>query len=199
MQRVEGIKNVNPARLEQPLWAMGLPRVPEVLTPVCSDDAAIFHEGNREAPWEGRVYLDGSGWEADVPEARRCGWAVAMVDDEGGLIRGMYGPLPGLPQTVPRAEHYALKMLMESYQAGATAATDCQATQVNYMAGDKAASHKGAFASMWRMVRSRLKLHARARSGLQVVLSPGVAKARARRNAKAVDVGRISCMGLEGE
>ena len=51
-----------------------------------------------------RAYGDGSGGEyTSDPRLRRCGWGFVLQQGES-LQNGMYGTLPGVRQTVPRAE-----------------------------------------------------------------------------------------------
>eukprot|EP00959_Pyramimonas_sp_CCMP1952_P352780 7391242-Pyramimonas_sp.AAC.1 len=35
--------------------------------------------GARDAPWPSKVFGDGSCFDSDFPEARRCGWAVVAL------------------------------------------------------------------------------------------------------------------------
>ena len=56
---------------------------------------------------------DGSGGaHSNRPELRRCGWSWAAIDPVSlRYVGGEWGPLPGALQSVPRAEHFALRQL----------------------------------------------------------------------------------------
>eukprot|EP00969_Alexandrium_andersonii_P186316 8231046-Alexandrium_andersonii.AAC.1 len=57
---------------------------------------------------------DGSGGRyTSSPRKRRCGWAcVHLAPDCSDIMGSVWGPLPD-KQTVPRAELYALVMLLQ--------------------------------------------------------------------------------------
>ena len=66
--------------------------------------------------WPGGTYYpDGTGGKyTAVPEARRCGVGLARLKDQAHeeLAWGLYCALPGFVQTVPRAELYAVVLLV---------------------------------------------------------------------------------------
>ncbi len=62
------------------------------------------------------VFVDGSALWLANPDARRAGWSIVMVDDEGDLIGAIYGHLPwgeSDEQTPGHAEMYALRRAAE--------------------------------------------------------------------------------------
>ncbi len=101
------------------LWLRGI--MPKSYTHIPKDDIAqrrIFYcEGNCPPLGEwpsGVYYCDGSGGEYGAfPSARRCGVAIASLDDSHQFHFGIKYPLPGEVQTVPRAELSAMVTLVE--------------------------------------------------------------------------------------
>ena len=70
----------------------------------------------------GTFYGDASGGKfTSLKPLRRCGCGIALVDEEGNLIFGIFFNLPGLVQTVPRAELYALLFVVENLDGNAVA------------------------------------------------------------------------------
>ena len=67
-----------------------------------------FHWGATHTGWGSVVYGDGSGFDGDLPELLRCGWAVVQLDANLWPVRALFGPLPGPLQSVGRAERWAL-------------------------------------------------------------------------------------------
>ena len=62
----------------------------------------------------GEIYTHGSTLHSKIPEARRAGWAVIMVDSVGNLLSAAYGPLPfyeGPNQSIAEAEDFAIHMI----------------------------------------------------------------------------------------
>ncbi len=72
--------------------------------------------------WPSGVYYgDGSGGKyGEIPQARRCGSGLAYLNTENALDFGLYYPLPGEVQTVPRAELSILVTLVEIVEDKAT-------------------------------------------------------------------------------
>ena len=103
------------------LWHRGLP--PKKLypsIPLPSDEPEIYTIGSAAQYGSNTMYfLDGSGGEhsADT-RLRRCGWGTVTIDFSDPTCpvveSGRYGPLPGLSQSVPRAEVYAAVYAIEN-------------------------------------------------------------------------------------
>ncbi len=73
------------------------------------------------------VFVDGSALWPHNAEARRAGWSVVMIDDDGKLIGAVYGHLPcgeDQEQTAGGAEMYALRRAAELTVTPLVAYTD---------------------------------------------------------------------------
>ena len=100
--------------------------MPSIHTYVPKDDIAsrrIFYcEGDCPplGNWPSGVYYgDGSGGEHGLyPATRRCGVAIAALNEQHDFHFGIKYPLPGEVQTVPRAELSALVTLVEIAEVG---------------------------------------------------------------------------------
>eukprot|EP00959_Pyramimonas_sp_CCMP1952_P192646 4028187-Pyramimonas_sp.AAC.1 len=53
----------------------------------------------RDAPWPSKVFGDGSCFDSDFPEARRCGWAVVALTPNRLPFKAIFGGLGGPIQT----------------------------------------------------------------------------------------------------
>ena len=123
-QAVEGAADL------QCLWLRGL--LPASLVPVntpavMSDE--VWYVRDHPAGWwpAGVYYTDCSGGPHNIyPPIRRCGIGVAVLDMHHDLLQsdpqpfvwGAYAPLPGLLQTVPRGELYAMVLVVERVLEG---------------------------------------------------------------------------------
>ena len=94
---------------EHPLYSRGLlPRSWLPNPPPIRPDEVHWYRNSDEGILSGDIYTDGSQkqrwwWR----ESERAGWGVVQM--QGRRLRsGMYGPLPGPIQSVPRAELYAV-------------------------------------------------------------------------------------------
>ena len=99
-------------------WSSGLlprPKIPE-MPPLGSDSDSVTVGAEGVSPL---CFTDGSGMDPKTPSIRRCGWSYAFVTEEGRLLSGAYGPLPGDSQTTPRAELYALYKALLDFRARA--------------------------------------------------------------------------------
>ena len=180
------------AELPDPLLEYGLRPPPAFLAarPAAAENELLF-EGDQNLPWRGKFYIDGSGLEPQLPELRRCGWAVVMCDDHGNLLRAVYGPLPGCWQDVGRAELFALVMLAICVGAAmADVATDCIAVFTGWGLGPATSSQRSAMGTLWRRLQFEL---------LRVDgVSLQVRKVKAHTGAAAVKSGLISAADQAG-
>ena len=141
---------------EDPFWARGLRVEPSLTQP--KNELVCVYGGNQWAEWEGNIYLDGSGFEPTSVALRRCGWSVVRMGAGGTVIKSMHGPLPGEVQTVPRAEHFALVMLVMVAQEAPQDAilrvrTDCKAVYDAWRSGPEGStSPKKELAGFWRRI-----------------------------------------------
>ena len=98
------------------MWLRGL--VPKAAWPLPEpEDHYQWLPGSWERPrFRGTVCTDGSGgfWSANA-KLRRCGWAAVMLDSSGNPRHWKWiaAALGGSVQTVPRAEIYAVLMVVE--------------------------------------------------------------------------------------
>eukprot|EP00959_Pyramimonas_sp_CCMP1952_P458317 9476424-Pyramimonas_sp.AAC.1 len=84
--------------------------------------------GDARGTWGPVSYADGSGYDSGVPEVRRCGQSVVQLDPYSWLpIRGRFGPLPYLAQTVGRAERYAIREGLDAFPDHQCSVTDLPA------------------------------------------------------------------------
>ena len=111
---------------------------PKVPAP-CIDEPRAHHYGDQSAGCTGKVFLDGSAYCPAVPALRRAGWSIVKLTADGAVLRAAYGPLPLMPQSVPAAEHWALKMLVKLGAPPWHAITDCKYVYDSFHA-DKGAS-----------------------------------------------------------
>ena len=108
------------------LWLRGiLPaakvKVPAQYTPSDNEDPELVAACTLVWP-PGKYGTDGSaGKFSAIPELRRCGCsAVALDINSNGVtvFRGLSCPLPGEVQTVPRAELYAMFVVVRNVSHG---------------------------------------------------------------------------------
>jgi len=79
----------------------------------------------------GLIFTDGSCLYPGFPALRRCGWALAQMNEQGEIDSVCYGPCPRevCPrQTIPEAEDYAIAQLRETAMPPMTLYPDCLAT-----------------------------------------------------------------------
>ncbi len=100
------------------------------------------------------VFIDGSALWPSNAEARRAGWSVVMVDDDGNMIGAVYGHLPwaeGDEQTAGGAEMYALRRAAEMTVVPLVAYTDYKEAAEGAIKGEAAtAGPKVKHATHWR-------------------------------------------------
>ncbi len=68
----------------------------------------VLHWGAPHLPWGPVIFGDGSGFDKDVPELFKRGWAIVELDDNLWPVRALYGAFPGPLQSVGRAERWAV-------------------------------------------------------------------------------------------
>ena len=83
------------------------------------------------------MVMDLGGGNSLYPRARRCGSAVIEMDGQLQLVAGLKSNLPGDAQTVPRAEIFALILLLQHAQNSSHLIyyTDHQPLRNNYHKG----------------------------------------------------------------
>ncbi len=115
----------------------------------------VFAPGVPHERWlAGDVYTDGSATNPRHPEVRRAGWAAIQVDDQGELIKGVYGHVPAeasTEQTAGAGELYALRRAAELAAGDTVIHTDYQTIIDGVKAGEAACCHhRKPSASAWR-------------------------------------------------
>ena len=135
------------------LWLRGL--LPSDLvainTPVVTQCELTFYgQVVPHTGWEpGHFYTDCSGGPfSSFPPIRRAGFGIAVIREDDHLYRaeqwdvflwGAYGPVPGLSQTVPRGELYAILAVVERVKPGeTTVSTDSLVNVHSYHKGRQA-------------------------------------------------------------
>ena len=113
-------------------WLRGL--LPSALvpvnTPVVDQEHVQYVGSSPEGCWPpGEYYSDASGGDFSAYSAiRRCGVGIAFLDPHydgyhlewpNPLLWGAFAPLPGAAQSVPRAELYAILVIIERAAPGA--------------------------------------------------------------------------------
>ena len=141
------------------LWLRGL------LPSACLDGGPIALEtpawwvGAVPSEWpSGWYFTDGSGgaW-GSVPALRRCGWGVARLRGDS-FQWGAYGALPGLAQSVPRSELFAVLVILRRAVAGAFLhiVSDSWVTVACFLEGPggawRASANADLWAHVWRLV-----------------------------------------------
>ena len=101
----------------------------------------------------GRYYTDGSGGHLGAfPVLRRCGFSVAVVECERQLtsfVWGCFSPLPGLRQSVPRSELYAILTVLRNVADGdVEIVTDSKTCADSYSTGKEHCS-QSVNADLW--------------------------------------------------
>ena len=101
-------------------WLRGL--MPITLVPcntpmVTNDEYHVMGEHGFHWP-PGAYFTDASGGKhTAIPILRRCGIGIAFLADDLSTLRfGLFAPLPGATQTVPRGELYAILVVMRHTQ-----------------------------------------------------------------------------------
>ena len=79
-----------------------------------------------ECSFTGHAFTDGALRGRAPQAARRGGWACVLVDAEGKIIFGLYGPCPGDFPTALRAELRAVVVLLKHALPPLTTHVDCQ-------------------------------------------------------------------------
>ena len=142
----------------EPLWTRGLLPLALVLVPALGDDSDFKIVILDPEFQDGDGYVDGSGLDPTHERLRRCGWAAALMDDDGNPRRFQYGPLPGSVQTVPKAEMYALFMILSWVKFGATVWSDCKFVVDGFARGRDHPSNKLCLHSqLWRGIFDRAR------------------------------------------
>ena len=78
------------------------------------------------------------------------------MDDDGNPRRFQYGPLPGPVQIVPKAEMYALFMILSWVRTGATVWSDCKFAADGFARGrDHPSNRLCLHAQLWRGIFDR--------------------------------------------
>ena len=108
-----------------------------------------------------RWYTDGTGGQfTKDPRTRRCAWAAVAVSWSGGLLRchlAMGGALPGRVQTVPRAEAWAVRQVVqEDGRRNISLVTDCLGLDRHLKAGPGAGLNSE-LADIWSSIWDGLK------------------------------------------
>ncbi len=100
------------------------------------------------------VFIDGSALWPNDPEARRAGWAIVMVDNDGKLTGAIYGHLPWAEsgeQTAGHAEMYALRRAAELAVGDLRVLTDYREAAEGIHKGEAATTSPGMkHAAHWR-------------------------------------------------
>ena len=137
-------------------WCRALWPEPATRGPLAHPFPRDLAFGDPSVAWDGDVYLDGSGFEPQLPSLRKCGWAMVKVNGEGRMLRAAGGalPYPQWGQTVPRSELCALLRLVEGALCGAVinARSDCKAVVLGFAAGPRSEHSGNALAGLWRSV-----------------------------------------------
>ena len=105
----------------------------------------------------GKVYTDGA-LRGRHPEARRAGWAFALIEDGSLRLKAAYYGVCGeLWLTVLRAELYAIEQAIRRAVAPLTIYTDSSSAVKSYFKGQKyCCSAKAEGADIWRRIWAML-------------------------------------------
>ena len=110
-----------------PLYQHGIPMLPERYQP---PGEIVRICGGRRAPddfsFTGHGFTDGAMRNAMPTAARRAGWASILVDDEGKIIFGLYGPCECHFPTALRAELHAVLVMLRHALPPLTIHVDCK-------------------------------------------------------------------------
>ena len=115
-------------------FAKGLfPTPVALLPPPLGESQAPIHWINKPAGgrMHGILFTDGSGRFPNVPELRRAGWSIVMVDRFGDFISAAYGPVPfqvAPEQNSRDGEDFAVFMCTQLVMAPFMLYVDCKAT-----------------------------------------------------------------------
>ena len=127
---------------------------PDVVCQTQPSDSAIcefinFSPGDKFD--NGFVFGDGSASNPAHPEIARAGFAVVQINEEGELLRAIYGCLPRhMPQT-PLAAEYAAFFMFATHVSIATYVGDCVDVLTNFNKGlAKALSPDKLHADTWK-------------------------------------------------
>ena len=118
--------------------------------------------GGREWPadfsFTGHAFTDGALRGRAPVEARRAGWACVLVDQEGKVVFGLYGPCPDAFPTALRAELRAVVMLLKHAVPPLTIHVDCKAVVDGWIRGREwTESSSRPDADLWRELWLRME------------------------------------------
>lgn len=150
------------------LWLRGL--LPSSLvivnTPYVQDMQLHFVGDYPAGTWPcGLFYSDASGGPfSSLPPIRRCGVGVAVIEQENGmhtdqLFRlkwGVFAPLVGTAQSVPRAELYAVLVVVLHVQSGPSEIRSDSKVNVDMFAQGQEACLNSVNSDLWQQIWSAL-------------------------------------------
>ena len=162
---------VDGAQTHACLWLRGILPLDlvKVNTPVVAEEVLeYFGQAPASGPWPSGTYFSdaGGGPHSATRQLRRCGVGVAVLDmqspyfdgvefssDSDSLVPLLWGvctPLPGVTHTVPRAELFAVLLILRNMVVGGVALvkTDSKITADLFFAG-RARCLEAANADLW--------------------------------------------------
>ena len=155
-EKDEKIQEIGMQRWWDPLFSRGIPALP-LLPPLPLDQTWSFPEDADKHLVTGKVFTDGALRGAH-PEARRAGWAFAMVEEDSFRLQAAFFGVCGEPWlTVLRSELHAIEQAIRRAVPPLTVYTDSASAVHAHSKGPKyCCSAKADGADIWSRIWTML-------------------------------------------